>query len=56
MRLVMSWGNIVTQESEQKKPVQEASRRIVTVATVAGFSIFVAMAALSAVMLRLMGL
>ena len=55
----MDWsslGDIVTRESEQEKSVQEASRRIVTVATVAGFSIFVAMAALSAVMLRLIGL
>ncbi len=58
MRLVMdwsSWGDIVTNESEQEKPVQESSRCIVTVATVAGFSIFVAMAALSAFMLQLIG-
>jgi len=50
-----SWGDIVTNESEQEKPVQESSRRIVTVAAVAGFSIFVSMAALSAFMLQLIG-
>ena len=54
----MDWsssGGIASKESRQVEPIQEANRRIVIVATVAGFSIFVAIGALASFMLGLIG-